>query len=218
MPKPYSLIIFDCDGVLVDSERLMVRVDAMVLAAMGWPLSEAEIVRRFVGRPHEYMTEQLGRHLGRSLPLDWDREYAGLYRQALDNELEPVPGIVAALDTIPIPSCVASSGTPEKMAITLGHCGLLDRFQGRILSTVEVAQGKPAPDLFLHAASRMGADPSRCAVIEDSVWGVEAGRAAGMDVYAYAGGVTSADVLRRPGVVVFDQMVDPPGRLTRCDV
>ena len=109
-----------------------------------------------------------------------------------ENELAPVEGIVEALDRIDLPTCVASSGSHDKMAFTLGLVGLLDRFDGRIFSASEVDHAKPAPDVFLLAAERMGAEPRRCAVVEDSVWGVGAGLAAEMTVFAFAGGVTRA--------------------------
>ncbi|MFD0593348.1 HAD family hydrolase [Catellatospora coxensis] len=112
--------------------------------------------------------------------------------------LVPVPGIVEALNAITLPTCVASSGRHDKMRNTLGITGLYERFEGRIFSATEVANGKPAPDLFLHAAARMGADPARCVVVEDSRPGVQAARAAGMRVLAYAGGHTGR-LANRPG-------------------
>jgi HAD superfamily hydrolase (TIGR01509 family) len=208
--KPYELVIFDCDGVLVDTERLAIRIDRQVLEAMGWSLTEQEVVERFVGCTPEHMTRELSAHLGRELPPDWDEQFTPLYRATWEAELEPVPGIVAALDAIALRRCVASSGSHRQMRFTLGLTGLWDRFAGRIFSAEEVAEGKPAPDLFLLAAARMGVDPSRCAVIEDSVPGVDAARAAGMDVYAYCGGVTAEASLRRPGVTTFADMAELP--------
>jgi HAD superfamily hydrolase (TIGR01509 family) len=208
--KPYELVIFDCDGVLVDTERLAIRIDAQVLTAMGWPHDEHDVIERFVGRSPEHMTRELSAYLGRTLPDDWDAEFSSLYRTTFEAELEPVPGIVAALDRITLPTCVASSNSHENIRFTLGHTGLLDRFDGRIFSATEVDDGKPAPDLFLHAARRMGVDRSRCAVVEDSAPGVEAALAAGMDVYAYAGGVTPAARLARPGATLFTHMSDLP--------
>jgi HAD superfamily hydrolase (TIGR01509 family) len=204
----FDLVIFDCDGVLVDSERLFVHAEAEILAGLGWPLTESDIIERFVGRSATYMQEEIERHLGRS--IDWESEFEQRYREVLESELVPVDGIVEALDAITVPCCVASSGSHEKMAFTLGMTGLIDRFRGRIFSADEVEHGKPSPDLFLHAAARMGARPQRCAVIEDSMSGVAAGVAAGMDVFAFAGGVTSASKLTRDGVVVFDAMGDLP--------
>ena len=207
----FDLVIFDCDGVLVDSERLAVRTEATILAGLGWPLAEADIVDRFVGRSAAYMQDQIERHLGRR--IDWEAEFEVHYREVFERELVAVPGIVEALDGIDTPTCVASSGSHEKMRFTLGKTGLLERFAGRIFSGDEVAHGKPAPDIFLFAADRMGVSPGRCAVVEDSLSGVTAGLSAGMAVFAYAGGVTAADALALDGAEVFDHMADLPTRL-----
>jgi HAD superfamily hydrolase (TIGR01509 family) len=130
--------------------------------------------------------------------------------EALEAELQPVDGVVEALDAITAPTCVASSGTHEKMRFTLGRTGLYERFAGRIFSAQDVARGKPAPDLFLHAAHTLGADPAACAVVEDSRYGVQAARAAGMRVLAYGGGLTPRDQLAGPDTVVFDDMRELP--------
>jgi len=211
MTRPIELVIFDCDGVLVDSERLAVRVDVQVLAALGWPLSEQEVIERFVGRSHAFFLSEVEAHLGRRLPPDWEDEFQPLYRKAFADHLTPVPGVVDALDRITLPTCVASSGTHEKMRYTLGLTGLYERFAGRIFSVEEVTHGKPAPDLFLHAATRMGVEPSACAVVEDSRHGVEAARAAGMLAFGFAGGLTSAERLSGPRTIVFSDMGDLPG-------
>ena len=207
----FDLVIFDCDGVLVDSERLALRTEATILAGLGWPLTEADIVDRFVGRSAAYMQDQIERHLGRR--IDWEAEFEVHYREVFERELVAVPGIMEALDGIDTPTCVASSGSHEKMRFTLGKTGLLERFAGRIFSGDEVAHGKPAPDIFLFAADRMGVSPGRCAVVEDSLSGVTAGLSAGMAVFAYAGGVTAADALALDGAEVFDHMADLPTRL-----
>jgi HAD superfamily hydrolase (TIGR01509 family) len=130
-----------------------------------------------------------------------------------ERELVAVPGIVEALDEISLPVCVASSGSHEKMRFTLGKTGLFNRFDGRIFSVDQVAQGKPSPDIFLFAANQMGALPNRCAIVEDSVSGVTAGLSAGMAVFAFAGGVTSAETLSIKGAVVFDDMRELPAML-----
>jgi len=207
----FDLVVFDCDGVLVDSERLAVRTEAEILSSLGWPLTEAEIVERFVGRSAAHMRREIERHLGRT--LDWDAEFEPRYREVFERELVAVPGIGEALDGITSPVCVASSGSHEKMRFTLGKTGLFDHFEGRIFSADQVAHGKPAPDIFLFAAEQMGASPDRCAVVEDSVSGVTAGLAAGMAVFAFAGGVTSAELLAIEGAVVFDDMRDLPAKL-----
>jgi HAD superfamily hydrolase (TIGR01509 family) len=211
----FDLVIFDCDGVLVDSERLAVRTEVEILSGLGWPLTEADIVERFVGRSAAYMQKEIERHLGRS--IDWEAEFEPRYREVFERDLVAVPGIVEALDQITSPVCVASSGSHDKMRFTLGKTGLFDRFDGRIFSVDQVEQGKPAPNIFLLAADQMGAPPGRCAVVEDSVSGVTAGLAAGMGVFAFAGGVTGSEALSIQGAVVFDDMRELPAAL-RCAI
>jgi HAD superfamily hydrolase (TIGR01509 family) len=213
---PISLVILDCDGVLVDTERIALRIDALVLAELGWTMTEAEVIERFMGRSDAEMTAEIEAHLGRRLPASWEEPFRHLYREAFAAELTPVPGIVAALDAIAVPTCVASSGTHEKIRFTLGLTGLYERFAGRIFSASEVARGKPAPDLFLHAARRMGVLPAGCAVVEDSRYGVEAARAAGMRAFGYAGGLTARRSLEGPQTVVFDDMRELPGLLSQA--
>jgi len=208
-------VIFDCDGVLVDSERLAVRIDVRVLAELGWVVTEREVIKRFMGRSDEFMRTEIEAQLGRRLPADWDAPFRHLYRDVFASELTPVAGVVEALDQITLPTCVASSGTHEKIRYTLGLTGLYDRFAGRIFSVSEVARGKPAPDLFLHAAARMGVAPDACAVVEDSRYGVEAARAAGMLALAFAGGLTPAEHLRGANTVVFSEMRELPRILAR---
>lgn len=215
MSRALELVIFDCDGVLVDSERLAVRIDVQVLAKLGWVVTEAEVIERFVGRSDKSIKVDIEAQLGRPLPDDWEHEFQSLYRAAFAAELTPVPGVVAALDQITLPTCVASSGSHDKMRYTLGLTGLYERFAGRIFSAHEVARGKPAPDLFLYAASRMGVDPAACAVVEDSRYGIEAARTAGMRAFGFAGGLTPRAWLEAPGTVVFTDMRELPGLLAR---
>ena len=206
MTRPLELVIFDCDGVLVDSERLAVRVEAAVLAELGWPLSQAEVIERFMGRSQSFMLEAIQERLGEDLPDGWRELLDRRYRAAYEAELTPVDGVVEALDRIAIPTCVASGGSHETLRHTLGLTGLYERFQGRIFSATEVAEGKPAPDLFLHAAARLGAEPAACAVVEDSRYGVQAARAAGMLASGYTGGLTPPERLAGPRTVLFDDM------------
>jgi len=205
-----ELVIFDCDGVLIDSERLAVKVDMVVLRELGWPLTEAEVIERFVGRSDRDTQAAIEAHLGRKLPAGWDERYKPLYEEAFEAELKPVEGVLDALDRITMPICVASSGTHEYLDYTLGLTGLNDRFAGRIFSAEDVATGKPAPDLFLHAAERMAVKPAACVVVEDSRSGVEAARAAGMRTLAFAGGLTPAELLEGPNTIVFENMRDLP--------
>jgi HAD superfamily hydrolase (TIGR01509 family) len=208
-----ELVIFDCDGVLIDSERLAVKVDVEVLRELGWPLSEAEVIERFVGRSDRDTRAAIEAHLGRALPDGWDDRVQALHREVFVKELLPVAGVVDALEQIRIASCVASSGTHEYLRYTLQLTGLYDRFAGRIFSVEDVARGKPAPDLFLHAAERMGVTPGGCVVVEDSRSGVEAARAAGMRVLAFAGGLTPAALLEGPETILFEDMAELPGLL-----
>ena len=201
-----ELVIFDCDGVLVDSEPISVRLDVEMLAQLGIAATEQEVIERFVGRSPDVIVQEAGVELGHPPPDDWFKRGEEQLRERFLAELAPVPGIVGALEQITTPACVASSSTPENLRFKLELTGLYDRFAGRIFSASEVANGKPAPDLFLHAAARLGAAPAGCVVVEDSRYGVEAGRAAGMRVLAYAGGGTPGHVLAGPGTVVFDDM------------
>jgi HAD superfamily hydrolase (TIGR01509 family) len=208
----FDLVIFDCDGVLVDSERLAIRTEAEILFGLGWPLTETEIVERFVGRSATYMREVVEEHLGR--PVDWEKEFEARYEEVFAGELLPVPGVAEVVRQITIPMCVASSGSHEKMRFTLGLTGLLDVFGERLFSVDEVEHGKPAPDVFLYAAEKMGVGPDRCAVVEDSVSGVTAGLAAEMTVFAFAGGVTNAARLAIGRAIVFDDMHMLPALLS----
>jgi HAD superfamily hydrolase (TIGR01509 family) len=210
-----ELVIFDCDGVLVDSERLAIRTEAEILSGLGWELSESEIVDRFVGRSAQYMQSEIESRLGRK--VDWENEFEVRYRHVFERELVTVEGITEALDQITLPTCVASSGSHEKIRFSLGLTGLLDRFGDRIFSVDDVEHGKPAPDIFLFAADRMGCEPNRCAVVEDSVSGITAALAAEMRVFAFAGGVTSASQLSLEGVSVFHQMRELPQLLSAED-
>ncbi|RKN26924.1 HAD family hydrolase [Micromonospora musae] len=213
MINPIGLVIFDCDGVLVDSERIAVRVNIALGAELGWPLTEAEVIERFIGRSSMSIGEQIAARLGRGVADIWADRFDLAHRQAVDAGLTAVDGINDALDEITQPTCVASSGTHEKMRHTLGRTGLYRRFEGRIFSATEVAHGKPAPDLFLHAAATMGVPPAACVVVEDSQYGVQAARAAGMRCFGYAGGLTPAHRLEGPDTVVFDDMRKLPGLL-----
>ena len=206
MSSRFELVIFDCDGVLVDSERLAVKVDVEVFTRFGWVMTEAEMVERFVGLSDATIRRAIEAHIGRRLADDWEQEFQHLYRTAFAAELTAVDGVGEALDGITAHTCVASSGSHEKMRFTLGLTGLLARFEGRMFSVTEVERAKPAPDLFLHAAARMGVVPSACAVVEDSRFGIEAAHAAGMRAFGYAGGLTPAPRLAVSGTVVFRDM------------
>jgi HAD superfamily hydrolase (TIGR01509 family) len=209
-----GLVIFDCDGVLIDTERIAVPIDVEVMAELGWAMTEEEVVERFLGRSEADCTREIEEHLGRPLPPTLSLETDERYSEAFERELQPVEGVIEVLDILDrnaVPTCVASSGSHRKMRFTLGLTGLFERLDGRIYSADEVANGKPAPDLFLHAALGMGIDPQRCAVVEDSPFGLEAALAAGMGAYAFAGGLTPLKRLQIPGATVFHRMAELPG-------
>ncbi|MER5398483.1 HAD family hydrolase [Streptomyces sp. NPDC002599] len=210
MIKPVELVIFDCDGVLVDSERIAVSVQVALGATLGWPLTSEEVIAWFIGRSHADIHAQVAARLGEETAAVWSKRFEELHGEAVDSELDPVEGISEVLTSMTLPACVASSGSHDKMRHTLGRTGLYGYFAGRIFSATEVGRGKPAPDLFLHAARRMGVDPSACAVIEDSRPGVQAARAAGMRAFGYAGGLTPAEQLEGPDTVVFHDMRELP--------
>jgi HAD superfamily hydrolase (TIGR01509 family) len=197
--------------VLVDSERISTRIDVEVLGELGWAITQDEVIERFVGKTDAAQMREVEERVGRPLGEEWGR-FAHRYRDALATELELVDGIVEALDAIELPTCVASSGTPESIEAKLRLTGLWERFDGRISSAADVEHGKPAPDLFVHAARMMGVAPAACAVIEDSPFGVQAARAAGMRSFGYAGGIMSAERLRDADVV-FDEMRELPSLL-----
>ncbi|MBZ6228722.1 HAD family hydrolase [Streptomyces olivaceus] len=187
----YDLVIFDNDGVLVDSEPISNRLLAGYLTELGHPTSYEDSLRDYMGaamhRVHDLVLERTGRRL----PGDFDDVFHGRVFAAFERELEPVPGAVGVLEKLVadgVAYCVASSGSHERIRVGHRKTGL-DRWfgDGRIFSSQDVGRGKPAPDLFLYVAERMGVAPARCVVVEDSPLGVQAAAAAGMDVYGFTG-------------------------------
>jgi HAD superfamily hydrolase (TIGR01509 family) len=201
-----ELVIFDCDGVLIDSEPIANRVLGERLEGVGLRMSVAEVMQRFVGRTRagclELATELLGRPLPEGFGDAWDQ---ALY-EALGREVSAIEGVAELLRVIDVPYCVASNSSPERMRLSLEASGLLPFFQGRMFSATAVARPKPAPDLFLHAARAMNAAPARCVVIEDTSTGVQAAMAAGMKVLGYAGANGHASELEAAGAIPFDSM------------
>jgi HAD superfamily hydrolase (TIGR01509 family) len=199
--RPFDLVIFDCDGVLVDSERIANREFALLLREIGLEFTLEEMFETFVGNSMPRCVEIITSRLGHAPPDDLLDRYHQVTRVALLNELQPVAGVSALLDTLDaagLPYAVASNGEHAKMETTLGVTGLLDRFAGRRFSSMDVARPKPAPDLFLHAAEQMHVKPERCVVVEDSPLGVQGARAAGMTVIGFADGM-SPDRLQAAG-------------------
>ncbi|WP_435799043.1 HAD family hydrolase [Streptomyces avermitilis] len=185
----YDLVIFDNDGVLVDSEPLSNTLLAAYLTELGHPTSYEESLRDYMGAAMHRVHDLVQERTGQRLPDDFDEVFHGRVFAAFERELEPVAGAVDILEKLTadgVPYCVASSGSHERIRVGHRKTGLDRWFEdGRIFSSQDVGRGKPAPDLFLHAAERMGVPPKRCVVVEDSPLGVQAANAAGMDVLGY---------------------------------
>ncbi|MFP5076874.1 HAD family hydrolase [Rhizobium sp. YIM 134829] len=182
-----ELVIFDCDGVLVDSEPLSIDVLVRVLRTAGVTMDAEEAIERFLGKSLKTMSDILHEDYG----LQVDDQFLEAMRhdlyQRFETELQPVPGISTALDHLAIPRCVASSSQMERIRLSLTITGLIGKLEPHLFSAAMVQNGKPAPDLFLHAAQQMGTPPCACIVIEDSPAGIQAAKAAGMRVFAFAG-------------------------------
>ncbi|MFM9709259.1 HAD family hydrolase [Streptomyces galilaeus] len=185
----YDLVVFDNDGVLVDSEPISNRLLAAYLTELGHPTSYEDSIRDYMGSAMHRIHDLVLERSGERLPADFDDVFHSRVFAAFERELRPVPGATGVLEKLAadgVPYCVASSGSHER--IRVGHRATgLDRWfeDTRIFSAQDVGKGKPAPDLFLHAAERMGVAPERCVVVEDSPLGVRAAVAAGMDVYGF---------------------------------
>lgn len=193
-----QLVIFDCDGVLVDSERLSNAVMRDMVEELGYVASFEEIHRQFVGLAMPACVALIHKLTGRPAPADFPERFWARMFAAFETDLTCVPGIERVLDTLTVPYCVASNGRRLKIEFTLGKTGLLKRFAGRIFSVEDVVNPKPAPDLFLHAARTMGARTSATTVVEDTPTGVSAARAAGMRVIGFAA-MTPVDRLIKAG-------------------
>jgi HAD superfamily hydrolase (TIGR01509 family) len=215
-----TLLIFDCDGVLVDSEVLAHDTLREMIASLGRPMTMDEAVREFAGGSLADTVATVGRLLGRPLPADVGDKFGQLLLERFRHELKPMPGVRDAILALPYRRCVASSSTPERLRLSLEVTGLAPLFGEHVFSAVQVARGKPAPDLYLLAASTLGEPPGRCIVIEDTVRGVAAGRAAGARVVGFAGGGHAtpalADDLRGAGAeVVITAMGELPAVVRR---
>jgi HAD superfamily hydrolase (TIGR01509 family) len=185
--SPFELVIFDCDGVLVDSEVIVCRVEVQAFAEIGYSIELERFMERFIGKAARDSRAIIEQELGRSLPVEFNSEVARRVAEAFARELKPVHGVAEALARLPHQKCVASSSLPDRLAYTLRLAGLAEWFGTDIFSAAMVARGKPAPDLFLHAADEMRVAPSRCLVIEDSAPGIIAAKAAGMIAFGFVG-------------------------------
>ncbi|KLK91230.1 hydrolase [Microvirga vignae] len=206
------LLIFDCDGVLVDSEPLACQVDADVLTNLGLPYTAEDIARQFVGKSMKDMIARIEADHACTLPGDFAERINRTLFARFETDLKPIAGVRDAILALPHPRCVASSSVPERIALSLRVTGLADLFEN-VFSATQVARGKPAPDLFLHAASQMGVSPEGCLVVEDSPAGVQAALAAHMRVIGFVGGghcgPEHAETLRQAGApVVIDRMTE----------
>lgn len=208
MVRP-DLVIFDCDGVLVDSEVLSCGTLATLMSVQGVLTTPQEALTRFLGRSTAAIAEDFTARTGRPLPADFLPTFRMLVAERMRCELTAIPGVaqvLADLTAAGVPFCLASSSERERIDLALTVTGLAPYFEGRVFNAAMVARGKPAPDLFLHAAAALGADPARCLVIEDSPAGVEAGLAAGMAVWGFIGGghypdkAAAAEMLAGAGV------------------
>jgi HAD superfamily hydrolase (TIGR01509 family) len=205
----FELIIFDNDGVLVDSEPVANQVLASLLTEYGFRCTPEESIATFMGHSMPQVRAMVEERLGRPVPADLEARYIEQLFPTFERSLRPIPGIEDALHAIDQTVCVASSGTHERIRLTLGATGLWDRFGGRVFSAQDVVRGKPAPDLFLHAAASLGVDPRRCAVVEDSPAGVTAANAAGMTSFGFARLVPAERLAHATGAVFSDMRLLP---------
>jgi HAD superfamily hydrolase (TIGR01509 family) len=209
----FDLCIFDCDGVLIDSEIISARMLISELAALGVTIDLDYVARYFLGRSYPTVMKQIRLEFGLDLPEDFEARYRERLLAVFETDLRVMPGVSDVIAQLGVPWCVATSSSPQRAQRSLEIAGLAEQARGRIFTASEVTQGKPAPDLFLHAARRMGADPERCVVIEDSLTGIRAGLAAGMTVWRFTGGshlrgrplVRPADAMAQQEFASYDE-------------
>lgn len=203
----FGLIIFDCDGVLVDTEGLTARVFVEAAKELGVAMDIDQALHTFKGGKMSDAVTWIESQLGRKIPDDFVSNFRAHLYDVFRTELKVIDGVKDVITGLKIPYCVASNGPLEKMQVTLSHTGLLPHFEGKIFSAYVVQRFKPDPGLFLHAAKAHGVAPDRCAVIEDSLPGVRAGVAAGMSVFAYAEPELTS-LFEAEGAQVFHSMRD----------
>jgi HAD superfamily hydrolase (TIGR01509 family) len=211
-------LIFDCDGVLIDSEVLVCRIAAEELTDIGFPITTEQVIHRFAGRPDREMRAEIEQEWGHALPEDYRERVNARTIESYATDLKIMPGLEEALDQVTLPICVASSSFPQKLQLGLETAGLYQRFMPNVVSATLVAHGKPQPDVFLFAAGWMKTSPMECLVIEDSVAGVTAAVAAGMPVLGFTGGshcdARHQDRLRAAGATsVFSHMQELPKQI-----
>ena len=202
-----GLVIFDCDGVLIDSEHISARVLVELAAEVGVAFDAAYVRQHFLGRSFPTVARTIREEFATDLPADFEARYRARLLDRFETELRPTDGVLDVLRRLAVPACVATSSSPPRAARSLEIAGLQGFFD-HVFTASLVARGKPAPDLFLHAAAVLGADPARCLVVEDSRPGLLAARAAGMRVAGFTGGAHL-----RGSPTAFD--MDPPVRAFR---
>jgi HAD superfamily hydrolase (TIGR01509 family) len=183
-----SLVIFDCDGVLIDSEMISTAVMVEMLQPLGVMLDQRHVLEHFVGHPYPVVAGKIAASHGAPLPARFEEAYRAALLTRFARELTAMPGIMEVLEALAVPYCAATSSAPERARESLRIAGLAQHFGERVYTVSMVERVKPAPDLFLLAAERMGVAPARCLVVEDSPLGIAAARAAGMKVWLFTGG------------------------------
>ncbi len=214
-----ELVIFDCDGVIADSELLSASVLIETLAETGLILGAEDVRREFLGRSFPTVARVIRENFGHPLPEDFEAEYRRRLLLRFETELRPTPGFQQMLQALHLPNCVATSSSPPRVERTLQLVGFSEFFNGRIFTASQVTRGKPAPDLFLFAATQMGVKPPAAIVVEDSAPGLEAAQAAGMKVLAYRGGAHLRETPFElpPGIAGFDNWADFPHLLRQME-
>lgn len=193
-----DLVIFDCDGVLVDSEIIATRTLVGELETVGVFIDTAYVATHFLGRSYRIAVERIKADFGIALPEGFEGQYRARLVEAFRGGLQPMPHVREVISRLRVPYCLATSSSPERLRQSLAITGLADLFENRTTTASEVARGKPAPDIFLHAAAKFGVSPQRCLVVEDSEPGVEGGLAAGMRVWRFTGGSHFSGVITPP--------------------
>ena len=210
MSHKYNLVIFDCDGVLVDSEAISCGVIADQATSLGHPMSVEESMELFAGGSLDQAINYVEHKIGRKVPDDFEAIYRQRTYAAFEKELQPVEGIRSVLEQITLPKCVGSNGPKYKIELNLRITNLLHFFNDDLFSAYDIQRWKPLPDLYLIAAKAMGFEPKNCLVVEDSTHGVKAAKAAGMDVLGYSRSVKKQQELKKFGAFVFDDMAQLP--------
>ncbi len=203
----YDLVIFDCDGVLVNSEPLANQVYVQILAEHGYQVNTEEYLREFAGAAITQRLEVTSQKLNWTPPSNFVSVFNERLAVLTKRELKPVPGIHELIESLRVPICIASNGTRKEILLRLKIANLTEQFGNAIFSGLEVARPKPAPDVYLAAAESFNTPPSKCIVIEDSVTGVTAAVRAGMKVYGHAA-FTPAEALQSAGAIPFETMLE----------